>query len=149
MSSNAHAGLGNLPTTSKGTRHRIPPIPRKRKTPAADLRTGLNNLKETLQDVKARIKQRLNLDWSLDDWQGEMIRRLRKGYDGIFVAGTGYGKSIVFEGLAALNKNKMVMAISPLKALKRDQVSPLTRARTSWRVTHFEHKLGRGAAICA
>jgi superfamily II DNA helicase RecQ len=51
-----------------------------------------------------------------------MIRRLRKGYDGFLIAGTGYGKSIVFEGLAALHKNKMVIVTSPLKALERDQV---------------------------
>jgi hypothetical protein len=38
-------------------------------------------------------------------------------------AGTGYGKSLIFEGVAALGgKGKVVMVICPLKALKYDQV---------------------------
>jgi superfamily II DNA helicase RecQ len=36
--------------------------------------------------------------------------------------GTGYGKSVIFEGLVALNKSKIVIVICPLKALERDQV---------------------------
>jgi superfamily II DNA helicase RecQ len=35
---------------------------------------------------------------------------------------TGYGKSLIFEGLAVLSgKGKLVIVISPLKALERDQ----------------------------
>jgi superfamily II DNA helicase RecQ len=41
------------------------------------------------------------------------------------VTGTGYGKSIIFEGLAALNKTKIVIVICPLKGLERDQVCSL------------------------
>ncbi|KAJ7780672.1 P-loop containing nucleoside triphosphate hydrolase protein, partial [Mycena maculata] len=55
--------------------------------------------------------------------QGELIRRLHQGYDSLMLAGTGYGKSIIFEGLAALNKAKIVIVICPLKALERDQVN--------------------------
>ncbi|KAJ7367058.1 P-loop containing nucleoside triphosphate hydrolase protein, partial [Mycena albidolilacea] len=43
--------------------------------------------------------------------------------DSIMVAGTGYGKSVIFEGLAACNKAKIVIIICPLKALERDQVN--------------------------
>ncbi|KAI0317120.1 P-loop containing nucleoside triphosphate hydrolase protein, partial [Amylostereum chailletii] len=55
-------------------------------------------------------------------WQAEMIHKVSSGYDTILVAGTGYGKSIVFEGLAGMDKKKNVIVISPLKALERDQV---------------------------
>ena len=44
--------------------------------------------------------------------------------DIIFCAGTGYGKCLIFEGLAVLSgKEKLVIFISPLKALEleRDQ----------------------------
>lgn len=55
-----------------------------------------------------------------------MIRRILQGYDSIFCAGTGYGKSLIFEGLAVLGgPKKLVIVISPLKALERDQVFKL------------------------
>lgn len=40
------------------------------------------------------------------------------------LTGTGYRKSIVFEGLAAMQE-KAVIVICPLKALERDQVSKI------------------------
>jgi superfamily II RNA helicase len=115
--------LGGLPTVPNGTRHHVPSTPRKRKTPAPDRLLGVKELKETLQEVKAKTRERLGLGFDLDDWQGELIRRLRQGYDSLMIAGTGYGKSVIFEGLAALNKSKIVVVICPLKALERDQVS--------------------------
>jgi superfamily II DNA helicase RecQ len=59
-----------------------------------------------------------------DEWQIHLIRRILQGYDSILCAGTGYGKSLIFEGLAVLGGNgKLVVVISPLKALEYDQVS--------------------------
>ncbi|KAJ7717747.1 P-loop containing nucleoside triphosphate hydrolase protein, partial [Mycena maculata] len=56
-------------------------------------------------------------------WQIYLISRILRGFDSIFLAGTGYGKSLIFEGLAVLGGNKkVVIVISPLKALERDQV---------------------------
>ncbi|KAJ7588809.1 P-loop containing nucleoside triphosphate hydrolase protein, partial [Mycena floridula] len=56
-------------------------------------------------------------------WQIHLINRVFQGYDSVFVAGTGYGKSLIFEGLAALGeKGKLVIVVSPLKALEKDQV---------------------------
>lgn len=122
MSSPTRTVLGVLPVTPTGTRHRVPPTPRKRKTPAPDRLLGIKVKKETLQDVKTRTREKLGLQFDLDDWQGELIRRLRQGYDSVMIAGTGYGKSVIFEGLAALNKAKVVIVVCPLKALERDQV---------------------------
>ncbi|KAE9392473.1 P-loop containing nucleoside triphosphate hydrolase protein, partial [Gymnopus androsaceus JB14] len=57
-----------------------------------------------------------------EDWQAHLISCVFGGYDAIFCAGTGYGKSLIFEGLAALGgKNKLVMVICPLKSLELDQ----------------------------
>jgi hypothetical protein len=82
----------------------------------------VKQLAEKLQDIKSKVRQRLGLGFNLDDWQAELIRRLRQGYDSIMVMGTGYGKSVIFEGLAAGNKAKIVIVICPLKALERDPV---------------------------
>jgi len=63
-----------------------------------------------------------NLSYTPDDWQVHLIRRILQGYDSIFCAGTGYGKSLIFEALAVLGgAGKLVLVISPLKALERDQ----------------------------
>ncbi|KAF5319131.1 hypothetical protein D9611_014097 [Ephemerocybe angulata] len=69
-----------------------------------------------------RLISELKLKYTPDDWQVHLIRRVLQGYDGILCAGTGYGKSLVFEGLAKLGgKKKLVLVISPLKALENDQ----------------------------
>jgi hypothetical protein len=55
-----------------------------------------------------------------------MVCEILQGYT-IFCAGTGYGNSLIFEGLAVLGgKEKLVIVISPLKALECDQVHLLT-----------------------
>ncbi|KAJ7177543.1 P-loop containing nucleoside triphosphate hydrolase protein [Mycena crocata] len=125
MSSTARTILGALPVTPKGTRHRVPDTPRTHKTPRSDRLLGVKMLQGTLQDVKNQTKKRLELGFDVDDWKGELIRRRRQGYDSILLAGTGYGKSMIFEALAALNinKSKIAIVISPLKALERDQVN--------------------------
>lgn len=67
--------------------------------------------------------KKLGLKFIPDDWQVELISHISSGYDSIFVAPTGSGKSLVFEALAALGgKSKVTVVISPLKALERDQV---------------------------
>jgi len=100
--------------------------PRRRKstthTRLVGIRTHLpNNL--SLEAIPMRMKAGLRISYDLDDWQVHLIRRILQGYDSILCAGTGYGKSIIFEGLAYLgSKGKLVIVISPLKALKHDQV---------------------------
>ena len=65
----------------------------------------------------------LPLDLSLTSIRSRLISRLSLSYtpyDSIFCAGTGYGN---FEGLAVLGgDSKLVIVISPLKALEYDQV---------------------------
>ncbi|KAJ3805596.1 P-loop containing nucleoside triphosphate hydrolase protein, partial [Lentinula lateritia] len=55
-------------------------------------------------------------------WQAHTIHQVLQGYDGIVVAATGLGKSLIFEGTAKLaGSGKAVVVICPLKSLKRDQ----------------------------
>jgi type II secretory pathway component PulM len=44
-------------------------------------------LKETVADIKARVRERLQLGFDLDDWQAELIHRLCQGYDSVMLAG--------------------------------------------------------------
>jgi DEAD/DEAH box helicase len=75
-----------------------------------------------------------------DDWQVHLIRRILQGYDSIFCAGTGYGKSLIFEGLAVLGgPKKLVIVISPLKALERDQVFKLVFSQLPDKLNIFEY----------
>ncbi|KAJ6621995.1 hypothetical protein B0H10DRAFT_2187778 [Mycena sp. CBHHK59/15] len=115
MSSPPRTVLRTLPVVPNGTRQRVPATPRKHKTPAPDRLLGVKPLKETLQEIKNKTREHLKLNFDIDYWQGELIRRLRQGYDSLMIAGTGYGKSIIFVALAALNKSKIVIVICPLK----------------------------------
>lgn len=63
-----------------------------------------------------------------DDWQIHLMIRILRGYDSIFLAGTGYGKSLIFEAVAVLGgKKKVTIVICPLKALEADQVRTLCK----------------------
>ena len=104
-------------------------------TPATT-RQRKDNAQLRLHGIKTRIPGNLSLDsictcliaklsllYTPDDWQVHLIWCIFQGYNSIFCAGTGYGKSLVFEGLAVLGgAGKLVIVISPLKALERDQV---------------------------
>ena len=109
---------------------RAPPeTPRKRRDNHQQRLQGVNsslpsNL--TFQSIRERLITSFNLSYSPDDWQVHLIRRILQGYDLIFCAGTGYGKSLIFEALAILaGPKKVVLVVSPLKALERDQVCGL------------------------
>ncbi|KAJ7716482.1 P-loop containing nucleoside triphosphate hydrolase protein [Mycena maculata] len=66
---------------------------------------------------------KLGLRYVPDDWQVHLVIRILRGYDSIFLAGTGYGKSLIFEAVAALSgKRKVTLVVCPLKALEADQV---------------------------
>ena len=84
-----------------------------------------NNL--SIPSISRHLISTLNLQYTPDDWQVHLIHRILQSFNSIFCAGTGYGKSLVFESLATLGgKGKLVIIISPLKALERGQVRLLT-----------------------
>ncbi len=105
-----------------------PGTPRRRKKPQDRGLQGTKPLTDRLKPsaLRTRLKNALKLAFEPDAWQLELISRVLRGFDAIVCAGTGYGKSLMFEGLAVLGgKNKVVIVISPLKALEHDQVRRL------------------------
>lgn len=59
-----------------------------------------NNL--SIPSISRRLISTLKFQYTPDDWQVHLVHRILQGFDSIFCAGTGYGKSLVFEGLATL-----------------------------------------------
>ncbi|THU86916.1 hypothetical protein K435DRAFT_357628 [Dendrothele bispora CBS 962.96] len=113
-----------------------PNTPRHRKVPKSPSKTtqGIRiRLPDRLKDaksIKETLKSELKLSFEPDDWQAHFVHRILQRYDGMRVAATGLGKSLLFEGTAKLvGKGEMVFVICPLKSLERDQV--LKRAGSS------------------
>ncbi|KAJ7232271.1 hypothetical protein C8J57DRAFT_1533197 [Mycena rebaudengoi] len=102
---------------------RSPGTPRRRSTKNATRLQGTSPAKMTIAQISARLITLLALTFIPELWQPHIISRFLRGFDCIFLAGTGYGKSLIFEGLAVLGgKKKVVIVICSLKALERDQV---------------------------
>jgi superfamily II DNA helicase RecQ len=81
-------------------------------------------VKKSIQELQEELKRILKLSFTPEEWQAHLIQQVKQGYDSIFCAGMGYGKSLVFEGIAALGgQGKVTIVISPLKSLQKDQVS--------------------------
>ncbi len=75
------------------------------------------------ETLAAKLKSSLSLSFDPEDWQLAVIQRIVQRYDVIFTAGTSYGKSLIFEGVAAVSgTSKISIVITPLKALERNQV---------------------------
>jgi len=133
---------GPLSPSHANIPQRNPQTPRRRK-PAASVRlqgikiTMPNNL--SIPSISRRLISTLKLQYTPDDWQVHLIHRILQGYDSIFCAGTGYGKSLVFEGLAILGgKGKVVIIVSPPKALERDQADVAAPGLMQFWPDHFE-----------
>lgn len=77
----------------------------------------------SFDETRQALITKLKLSYLPDDWQVSLIMRILRGYDSIFVAGTGYGKSLIFKGVAVLGgEKKVTIVVCPLKALEADQV---------------------------
>ena len=104
-----------------------PHTPRKRRVPKQPAsNVGTSHLKGlTTDDIRAQMIAVFKLKFEPDDWQLEIIKCIHEGSDSILIAGTGYGKSCIFESLALLgaSERKAVLVICPLKTLEYDQVS--------------------------
>lgn len=110
------------PITPRRKRFYKQQSPRKHKQPVGAALRGIKILSETVDDIKVKVTKKLKLTFEMDAWQAHMIHRIRQGYDSILIAGTGYGKSLIFQGLAVIDAKKIVIVICPLKALEQDQV---------------------------
>ncbi|KAJ6461133.1 P-loop containing nucleoside triphosphate hydrolase protein [Mycena vitilis] len=102
---------------------RSPATPRRRSRKAATRLQGTSPAKLSYAEISTQLIALLTLTFIPELWQIYLVSRILRGFDSVFLAGTGYGKSLIFEGLAVLGgKKKVVIVISPLKALERDQV---------------------------
>ena len=114
------------PSRPRIDQNRTKGTPRRHKTPSHNRKPGIKKSKRSVQEIQEELKRILKLSFTPDEWQAYLIQRVQDGYDSIFCAGTGYGKSIIFEGIATLGgPRKVTIVISPLKALQKDQVSEL------------------------
>ena len=59
------------------------------------------------------------------NWQMHAIERVRQHHDVLVRAGTGSGKSLVFQAMAVSHSKAIVLVISPLLSLMENQVSRL------------------------
>jgi ATP-dependent helicase YprA (DUF1998 family) len=66
---------------------------------------------------KARSEGKIPYDWQLDVAEAILL-----GLDSVVIAGTGSGKTIPFMLPLLTDPEKLVLIISPLKVLQRDQV---------------------------
>ncbi|KAF5332060.1 hypothetical protein D9758_016257 [Tetrapyrgos nigripes] len=102
------------PSISQTTRIAPPETPRKRKEPTIRHATSSPYLQP---GIKANLSKNL-----LTSYTASCVVTIL-----FLVASTGYGKSLVFEGVSKLaGKRKLVIVICPLKALERDQVEHAT-----------------------
>ncbi|KAG8916874.1 hypothetical protein FRC01_002814, partial [Tulasnella sp. 417] len=75
------------------------------------------------ETLSAKLKSILSLDFDPEEWQLTVIQRILQRYSVIFTGGTSYGKSLIFEGVAAMSgKKRVCIVVTPLKALERDHV---------------------------
>ncbi|KAJ7112390.1 P-loop containing nucleoside triphosphate hydrolase protein, partial [Mycena crocata] len=106
---------------------RSPGTPRKHIPPRSTRLQGIKEWKYSFEATRTMVIDKLKLSYIPDDWQIHLIIRILRGYDSIFLAGTGYGKSLIFEAVAVLGgKKKVTIVICPLKALEADQVKQAT-----------------------
>ncbi|KAF7965431.1 hypothetical protein HWV62_43529 [Athelia sp. TMB] len=144
------------PTKRQSQAPRSPGTPRRCKSPKATRLQGIKTTGLSGGQIKQKLVKKLKLTFDPDDWQVEAISRIKMGYDSIFCAPTGAGKSLVVEGLAALGgKGKALIVISPLKALEWDQVAQArakgidavminednTRTASLWKEAHSSAQL--------
>jgi hypothetical protein len=107
----------NLPATSQSGTEPRTQVP---------LRTTWPRLKKKVKREVLRDEMKKRFGYYPHDWQMQAALKVLEGSDGIVVAGTGKGKTIIFAllGLAAELSESMghYIIVSPLKALEGDQV---------------------------
>jgi len=126
LATNAHSGSPpRSPLMSSQTvgGPATPHTPRKRRQPKPTASASHHGKLSTNNILEKTVKG-LGLKFVPDEWQLQLIQNIHEGSDSILVAGTGYGKSYIFEALALLGvpKNEIVLVICPLKTLEYDQV---------------------------
>jgi superfamily II DNA helicase RecQ len=76
--------------------------------------------RRSVEEVTEEV--RLKLAAELRPWQKIVVKTLLDGSDMIIIAGTGSGKSLVFQSMMFAFPEAVVLVVSPLIALMEDQV---------------------------
>ena len=109
--------------------------PRHRKTPRSSSNPGLPNAKWPRIGKKIPIEEIVSVTKQIfgykpRPWQLKLFTKCAEGYDTFAIAGTGYGKSLMFALLAIAVElagcKGTVMIVCPLKSLELDQVCGYT-----------------------
>jgi len=90
------------------------------------LRKTWPRLKKKVKEEQLREVMKQRFGYYPHDWQTRAALKVLEGNDGMVIAGTGKGKTVIFAllGLAAelSGTNGHYIIVSPLKALEGDQV---------------------------
>jgi superfamily II DNA helicase RecQ len=76
-----------------------------------------------MEALEHEISERFHL--KLHHWQAHAIDTLIGGNDVVITAGTGSGKSLVFQALALARPGAIVLVLAPINGLMENQVSHL------------------------
>jgi bloom syndrome protein len=76
----------------------------------------------TRRDLQTLFSERFGSAAEPYQWQLDVTEAILLGLDSVVIAGTGSGKTIPFMLPLLLHPEKMVLVLSPLKVLQRDQV---------------------------
>ena len=94
---------------------------------------GIKPLQKLIDKLQEELQKLLKLLLTPEEWQVHLIQRVKQWDDSIFLAGAGYGKSLVFEGLAVIRgQRKVTIVISPLKLFQKDQIPELIKDQIEW-----------------
>lgn len=100
-SSHHHPDTLGMPSTTPQTPRKLGPAPprspgtpRRRKRQAAKRLQGIKPDRYTLAQITKNLVEKLGLSFQPDEWQIQLISKIRQGYDSIFCAGTGSSSAI-------------------------------------------------------
>ncbi|KAF5333860.1 hypothetical protein D9758_017098 [Tetrapyrgos nigripes] len=100
-------------------RRRNPPL---KKAHGVKTQSELPVRMRTLEAVRDALKNELQIPFDPNAWQYRLVCRISMGYDGLIVAATGLGKSLMFAGVAKLGKKGLAVVVCPLKVLEPDSI---------------------------
>ena len=105
----------------------VRPKPKGQTKAQAPLKTTWPRLKKKVNEERLKEEMKDRFGYYPHDWQMRAAFKVLEGNDGIVIAGTGKGKTLIFALIAIAaelsGSGGHYIIISPLKALEGDQVS--------------------------
>ena len=105
----------------------VRPKPKGQPTAQAPLQTTWPRLKKKVNEERLNEEMKDRFGYYSHDWQMRAAPKVLEGNDGIVIAGTGKGKTLIFALISIAaelsESNGHYIVISPLKALEGNRVS--------------------------